>query len=655
MKSIVRLVLYLPAIVLALAVVVTGSSFVLDNDDYRSALIWAASKFLDASLEIKGPFELSLGRETSLTAGDVSLQANDGGYSLAVGEFQTRVRLDSLLEGIYWIKSLVLDDVQLEVKQAADDNGFDFKGITIPAFVIEQARLSNLNVTYHQSNPDKSHALDLESLVVDDVNNSGPLGIQGNGRFENRPFSIKGQLDSLVQLIDASQPYSVQLDITNGTLKTRIAGTIAKPFEGKGLDLQLSLTDPQLTRTLRLWNDGAPELGTVTAQMWLRGDYDSPRLEQISARVQRPGDLDLKVTGEITDLTNLGQLQLQLDGRSSNPSVISWLLLDRRDRLKALALKGTVRARDGQYRIEDLQAQALTRSDVRVEVSGKADIHKTVNLPPEQVTGLKLVLDSPTTRALTMLNSQGGDDLPEFGQVKATALLVPYLDGIGLDGVNLDIGAPGQIHATASGSFGVIPFSSMGKWTGFSLIVDARANKSTLLNRYLKLELPELGAVAASMRVRGGMTSASIESLNLTVGNPDKPALRANGTVRTGFRQRSTSMDIGFDVSTASLIAAVNKRTSLSGVGRLDGNLTASDTDGSWGVDKFTMISTRTSLFRLKIIGGVDDILKPDQGRVKTMFEIDDVPALGRALGVDLSGISSRPGVSRGQEWTSEL
>jgi len=644
MKSILRLILYLPAIVLALAVMVTGSSFVLDNEDYRSALVWAADRFLDASLEIRGPFELSLGRESSLTAGDASLQANDGSYSLAVSEFQTRVRLDSLLEGIFWIKSLVLADVQLDVKQTADDSGFDFQGITIPVFVIEQARLNNLNVIYHESNPDKSHTLALQSLVVDDVNNSGPLGIQGNGQFQNRPFSIKGRLDSLVQLIDASQPYSVQLDITSGTLDTRLAGTIARPFEGKGLDLQLSLTDPQLTRTLRLWNDSAPALGTVSAQMWLRGDYDRPRLEQISAHVQRPGELDLNVTGEITDLTHPGQLELQIDGRSTNPSVISWLLFDRRNRLKALALKGTVRARDGRYRIEDLQAQALTRSDVQVEVSGTADIHKTVSQPPAQVAGLKLALDSPTTRALSMLTSQGGADIPEFGRVKATALLVPYLDGIGLDGVNLDIGGPGQIRATASGSFGVIPFSSMEKWSGFNLILNARAEKSTLLNKYLKLELPELGAVAASMRVRGEMTSTSIESLKLTVGNPDNPTLRADGTVRTGFRQRSTTVDIGFDVSTGSLIAAVNKQTSSSRLGRLDGNLTASDTDGSWGVDKFTMISVRTSLFHVKLTGGIDDLLKPDQGRVRTMLEIDDVPALGRALGVDLSGFSSYRG-----------
>jgi len=644
MKWILRLAIIVPAIVLSLGVLVTGALFFLDDEDYRSALVWSADRFLDASLKIGGPFALHLGREATLTAGDVSLRANDGGYSLAVGEFRTRVRLDSLLEGLFWIKSLNLADVQLEVKQTADHGGFDFQGISIPAFVIEQARLNNFNVIYHESNPDTSHKIDLQALVVDDVNNSGPLGIQGNGLFGDRPFIIKGQLGSLAQLIETGQPYAMQLDITSGTLKARVEGTIARPLEGQGLDLQLSLTDPQLSQTLRLWDENAPELGAVSARMQLRGDYDTPRLEKISARVQRPGELDVNVTGEIADLATLGQLELQIDGRSSNPSVISWLLTDHRNELETVSLKGTVRAREGQYRIEDLQAQARTRSGVQVEASGTADIHKTPKKSPAQTTGLKLTLDSPTTRALTVLTREGAGVIPELGPVKATARLVPYLDGISVDVLGLDIGGPGQIRATANGSIGFIPFSGTPKWSGFNLMLDVSAKKSTYLNKYLKLDLPELGAVAASMRVRGGMSSASIESLKLTIGNPVNPALRANGTVRTGFRQRSTTLDIGYDVSTADLITVIYKQPSSSRLGRLDGNLTASDTDGSWGVEKFTMISARTSLFQLKITGGVDDLLKPDQGRVRTMLEIDDVPALGRALDVDLSGFSSYRG-----------
>ena len=51
--------------------------------------------------------------------------------------------------------------------------------------------------------------------------------------------------------------------------------------------------------------------------------------------------------------------------------------------------------------------------------------------------------------------------------------------------------------------------------------------------------------------------------------------------VITGFQQRSTTVDIGFAVSPADLIAAVYKRTSSTRLGRLDGSLAASDTDGT--------------------------------------------------------------------------
>jgi len=626
--------------VLGLTVMVGGALLVLDDEDYRVALVWAADKFLDASLQIKGAFALHLAREASLSAGEVSLRANDGSYTLGIGEFQTRVRLDSLVSGILWVRQLTLGDVHLEVQERANDDGINFSGISFPTFVIEEARLHNLYFVYRESDPDKSHTLALLELIVDDVNNSGPLGIQGDGLIEDRHFNINGRLDSLVQLIQAEQPYSVHLDITSGTLESHLEGLITRPLEGVGLDLSLTLTDPELSKTLGLWNDRAPALGAVSAQMRLRGDYDRPRLEQISARLRRPGELDLSVTGEIEDLLTMEQLELRVSGQSSNPAVTSWLLFDQHNKLKTLAAEGTVRARGGQYRVEDLKAKATTRSGIEIDVSGTADIHKTLKKRPAQLTGLRLALDSPTTRAMTSMTSQGGDAIPELGRVKVTARLVPYLDGISLDGLSLDIGGPGQLRTTARGSIDVIPFYGMEKSSGFNLMLDARAEKSTYLNNYLKLKLPELGAVHAQARVRGGMSSVSIESLKLYTGSPAQPTLRANGTIRTEFRRRSTTMDIGFDVATAGLIAAFYEKPPSADLGRLEGSVTASDVDGTWGLDKFTMVSDQTGLFRFKASGALGDLVNRDQGQVRTMLEIDDVPALGKTLGVNLSGFS---------------
>jgi uncharacterized protein involved in outer membrane biogenesis len=177
----------LASLVLGLLVLTIGALFVLDDEDYRSALVWAADRLLDASLEIKGPFALHFGRQATLSAGDASLKAHDGSYDLEVGSFQTDVRLDSLLQGIIWVKGLTLADVRLEATQSGNAGGFDFHGLSIPAFVLEEVRLGNIQVIYHQTAPKQTHSIDLQTLVVDDVHNRGPLGIQGNGRFEGGP------------------------------------------------------------------------------------------------------------------------------------------------------------------------------------------------------------------------------------------------------------------------------------------------------------------------------------------------------------------------------------------------------------------------------------------------------------------------------------
>jgi hypothetical protein len=633
-----RLTGLLTSLVLGLVVLTVGALFVLDDEDYRSALVWAADHFLDASLEIRGPFALHFGRQATLSAGHVSLKAHDGSYDLDVGSFQTDVRLDSLLQGIVWVKDLMLVDVHLETTQSGNSGGFDFHGLCIPAFVIEEVRLNNIQVIYHQTAPKETHTIDLQTLVVDDVDNRGPLGIQGKGRIEDRPFSIQGQLGSLAQLVSAAQPYAVLLELTSESLTAHVEGTIARPLEGEGLDLQLSLTDNRLARTLRLWSAHAPAIGSVSARMLLRGDYDAPRLEQINAQLSRPGELDLNVTGEVGDLATLEQVKLHIDGRSTNPSVTSWLLFDRSDKLRTITLKGTLLRNDRRYRIEDLQAQARTRSGVQVALDGSSDIRAALNTQSSEPGGLRIVIDAPSTRALTVLAGQGGDVIPEFGRVTATARLIPSLQSIALDGVRLDIGGPGQMRATASGSGGVIPFAGMQGWTGFNLTLDVNAQKSTYLNKYLGRTLPELGAVRARMRVRGGLSSVSLESMQLSVGAVDRPALRANGTLRTGFRKRSTSLDFGFEIVTADLIAAVLNHPLSARLGGLEGSVTASDLDGSWGVDKFTVVSIQTQLFQFKASGALGDLARRDQGEVRTALEIDDLPALGRALGVDLSG-----------------
>jgi hypothetical protein len=73
----------------------------------------------------------------------------------------------------------------------------------------------------------------------------------------------------------------------------------------------------------------------------------------------------------------------------------------------------------------------------------------------------------------------------------------------------------------------------------------------------------------------------------------------------------------------------------------MQGTADVSDFDGSWGVEKFTLKTSDTSLYALDIGGVYKDLKKNDFVKVNAKLDINDPVGLGKALGIDLSGYSA--------------
>ena len=231
-----RWVLYLVGgLLLFVTLLVGGALLFLDDDDYRRLLVFGADHLLDASLEINGDFSFAPGKEITLVAESVRLLAHDGSYSATIGEFSSNQRLGAyLMTGTFWVNSLVLSDVQLDIKQAGESS-FDLHGLTLPPVVIQEARLNNLQLFYTRREPAVTHEISLLELVVDDINNSGPVRVNGSGLVNGRPLSIEGSFGALSDLIDSQQPYALNLEVSSGEMQLRLSGAIADPVRGEGL------------------------------------------------------------------------------------------------------------------------------------------------------------------------------------------------------------------------------------------------------------------------------------------------------------------------------------------------------------------------------------------------------------------------------------
>jgi hypothetical protein len=633
-----RLALSLLSIILTLVMITGGIVVVLEESDYRDALVWAADRFLDARLEINGPLSFRLARETALDAEDIRLQANDESYTLVVGQLHIRQRLGSYLRtGTLWISKLVLSGVKLNVQAGKGDTG-DFHLEELPPVIIEEARLAELKVVYQGMDPGLTHQISLQQLVIDDVNNSGPIGIRGKGQVDGETLTVSGSLGPLADLLVREQPYALELALKSKRIESRLSGTIADPLRGTGMDLEFTGKDTRPSQTLKLFNENAPELGVLSVATRIRGDYTAPRFEKIAIRLQREETVDLSVKGEIGNILTLAGLDLSVTGHSSDPAVLSWLLFEDTSRLDWLKIAAHVRGQHGEYRIEDLDAAARSMSGLELRLTGNSAIPRENHAGGgHAVASLDAVVSAPSLAALDL---RGGGDVPEAGPVRGKAKLTPYRDGFSLSGIHASIGGEEKVLVRLQGTIDFIPYSSGENIKGLDLQADLKAADSTSIGRLMDYPLPELGAVRAEMHLSGNLPELLIDKVRLSTGNPEQPTVRATGTVRTKLRQHTTTLEINFDVAVADLLAAYGKLPP-GYLGRLGGSVQLSDLDGTWGLDQFTVASTQTKLYQLDFSGALDDIVKRDQAEVRIRISIPDPPALGAAAGVDLAGIAA--------------
>ena len=636
--NLIKSALYLVAgLLLSVGLLIGGALVFLDDSHYRRLLAFTADQFLDVKLEINGDFSFALGKEITLVANSVRLVAHDGSYSATIGEFSGNQRLGSyLMTGTFWVNNLVLSDVQLDIKQA-DESSFDIHDLSLPPVVIQEARLNNLQLFYTQREPAVTHEISLLELIVDDINNSGPVHVNGAGLVNGRPLSVKGSLGALSGLVGPEQPYSLNLEVASGELQLRLSGAIADPVRGEGLDLDLSFTDPELSKTLQLFDKTAPQVGSLRSQAHLGGGYDAPRLDELEIHIEGGEEVSINITGAVGNLMTGAGLALQIDGKTSNPAVLSWLIFGKEEQVRSFRIKGAVHEDNGRFYATGVDANASARTGVAFSVKGDTQLPTRRDPRPEQAQQMVLKITSPTMAALNL--GEFGR-IPEFGQVTGSANMTPYLDGVRYSNIRLEAGDSKQVHATVAGNIGLLPYELNKEITGIDLDVALTAASSQALGTAIDYKLPDLGAVQAGMQVSGTTDNLVIDRISLNTGAPDQPTIRANGTATTRLKTHSSVLKVTFDVATGDLVAAMRGVTP-DYLGRLEGSVEMSDIDGSWGLDSFDVKSTQTKLYTVRFSGALDDVVKRDTAKINILIDIPDPPALGQAADLNLGGIAA--------------
>ena len=533
MKWIKRLLGLFAGLLLGITLIVAAAALLLEESDYKRLLAWGAEQFLDSRLVIEGPLTIDIARDLSLATGYISLRANDDSYRLSVGKLKTSFRLGSYLQtGTFWFNSLELTDVNLDVMEVSEatDDDFDLADIHIPPVVVARAQLNNLAFSYRELPPGTLHRFSLDELTIKELGERQPVSLRATGLFEGRPFKLEGTASSIARLVEQREPNTVQLELSSAHTSVQVQGTIADPVKGRGLDLQVQADIPQIRELIETLWDEIPVLGSLQGSLSVRGDYRAPSLAAIDLHLHRDQEVDLHVTGSVADaLTGTG-LDLQLDGQSSNPEIISWLLFKTYDRIQAVQVSGKLQGDAARPALHELDASAETADGLMLKFGGSAVVHPAGHRLTQADADLAVQFSAPNLSAAYL---PGLEDIPAVGPVSGSLALALGMDAVGIYAADIDIGSRDNSRIQLKGDIGYVLLTDKPEMSGLKLQTDIRTTELARLGEQLDYPLPALGPARLQGTVISRGPELVMKGARVDIGTPGQSTLRATGKLST--------------------------------------------------------------------------------------------------------------------------
>ena len=253
--------------------------------------IWGAEHLAGRQMTVDGPFEVTLAETSSLLVGGVRFEPLPGGETpllKEVGRIQMRVALTPLLRGLVVVKDLEVDDV-IFTHQKSGSTG---KARAVPLKwlwrlltpVVERVALNHWQIDFTDIMPGRTDQFLLRHLTLDDIDNSGPLFLQGTGRVNADDFRIAGQMGGTLALFEERHPFPIDLQFTLAQFQATLSGAIDHPMDGQGFNLKVAIEEQELANFLQVFNIDTPPLGRFTFIADLAGDIEDLRSHRSGSR-----------------------------------------------------------------------------------------------------------------------------------------------------------------------------------------------------------------------------------------------------------------------------------------------------------------------------------------------------------------------------------
>jgi len=338
----------------------------------------------------------------------------------------------------------------------------------------------------------------------------------------------------------------------------------------------------------------------------------------------RAGEATLRLDGEIAEPMRLEGLDLDVEVGLPDVGI---LLApgSARPGLGAATLRGHLADPDGVPGLDRIAVEPHPDAELRVRVSGSvrrladpSGIELDGELEADRLRFLALLLERP---------------LPE-GSLRAKFQLSDRDGTIGVEGEAHAESRDGSLKVDLSGGFDDLQTVDE---LDAKLRVAAPALDTLGRTTGVDWELPALGPVTASARVRAKAGSVGVEGLELDAGRRDGTWLSLRGSVRDlqGFRGVKLEASVGAR-SLATLGRALRPERTLPELGPFDLRAKLADARGPLAVESFELRGGTPATVAVDLTGRLADLRKLDAIALEGRLQARDAALVGSLFEVEL-------------------
>ncbi len=518
-------------------VLVAVALMICDDDDYRKLMAWGVERAAGYRMTVEGPFKVDLTLQPELTAERIRFEAAPGGPVpglKSIGSIRLKIDLKRLLLGTLVVKHLQIAD--LNIVEPEDDASRMTAGL--PDFslpVLESVSLENIRLT----DADQNVKFQLNRFALDDVQDSGPLLLTGDGFAEGTEFQIKGRLGAVRDLLEPVRPFPLEINLSHADLSLMISGSIGNYEELIGLNLKIDAQKLDLAKLFNILQVNFPSPGLLNFSATLSGDLEAPQLSDLNLTVVKDQSVQISVQGGITDLINGEGTDMSLAVLCRDQEILKAIFPDDWATVTDLEFKGNMRKVFQGYRVDDIDARIATKKGINLVTSGWLGLRRTGEILAVKEVDLNLHLTSPQTEPIRPLLTEL---IPEIGSVDARGRLVGPIENLALeDLVVIRGGGTGPVRAEFRGRIGWIPLPEDEHVAGMDLDVKVQARQSKILSTFYGVPIDEIGQVTITSRITGATDRFQLEDIEFHSIDESGLETRMSGGIKF-FEQENEEM-----------------------------------------------------------------------------------------------------------------